>query len=166
MEQPEFLCKVLEVCARETLHAAVDTCCHVEVEVLERVAQHTPLFLCDLKHMDSAEHELLTGVPNELILSNIRQLSAWGKPMCLRMPLIPGFNDGLENIRLTASFIASIKPVLRFDVLPYNRAGLDKIKRLGSDQSGSRDFGPSDDTHVDRIVRQFKELGVDAKVGG
>jgi pyruvate formate lyase activating enzyme len=166
LEQPDFLCKVLESCSEQKLHAAVDTCCYAEVEVLERVAQHTSLFLCDLKHMDSAEHRLYTGVPNELILSNIRQLSAWGKPTCLRMPLIPGFNDSPENIRQTADFIQSIKSVLRFDVLPYNRSGLDKIKRLGSDLSGSRDFGPSDDTHVDRVVSQFKQKGVDVKVGG
>ncbi len=53
-----------------------------------------------------------------------------------------------------------------FDVLPYNRSGLDKIKRLGSDPSGSRDFGPTDDAHVDRVVAQFKQKGVDVKVGG
>lgn len=34
----------------------------------------------DLKHMDSALHEKFTGVPNERILENIKQLAgAFGK---------------------------------------------------------------------------------------
>jgi pyruvate formate lyase activating enzyme len=166
LAQAEFLCQVLEACDEEELHTAVDTTCYAETDALERVAEHARLFLCDLKHLDTEKHEQFTGVRNELILSNIRQLSAWGKPLHLRIPLIPGFNDSAENIRHTADFIKSISTVQRIDVLPYNRSGVDKTGRLGAAGPVLKDFGPSDDAHVEDVVTQFRQAGVDVKVGG
>ena len=166
LAQADFLCQVLEACDEEELHTAVDTTCYAETEVLERVAEHARLFLCDLNHLDTDKHEQFTGVRNEQILSNIRQLSAWGKPLHLRIPLVPGFNDSVDNIRHTADFIKSISTVQRIDVLPYNRSGVDKTQRLGAGSPVIKDFGPSDDAHIARVAAEFKKAGVDVKIGG
>jgi len=166
LDQADFLCEVLEACGDKALHTAVDTTCYAEANVVERVARHAHLFLCDLKHLDSDQHERFTGVRNELILSNIQQLSVWGKPLYLRMPLIPGFNDGDHNVRQTIDFIKSIHTVQRIDLLPYNRAGLDKTKRLGPQGPVLKDFGPSDDAQVNRVVAQFTRAGMDVNIGG
>ena len=166
LAQAEFLCAVLDVCHDRGLHTAVDTTCYAETEVVERVARYAKLFLCDLKHLDSEQHESFTGVPNERILSNIRHLSTLGKPLYLRVPLIPGFNESHENIQQTINFIRSIQSVQRVDVLPYNRSGLDKTRRLGTRGPELKDFGPLDDAMIDRVVAQFKDAGIDIKVGG
>jgi pyruvate formate lyase activating enzyme len=166
LDQADFLCEVLEACSHKALHTAVDTTCYAEVEVLERVARHARLFLCDLKHQDSEQHALYTGVGNELILSNIRQLTVWDKPLYLRMPLIPGFNDSPENVRQVIDFIKSINTPPRIALLPYNRAGLDKTERLGMGGPALRDFGPSDDAQVDRVAAQFRQAQIDVIIGG
>lgn len=166
LAQPDFLCAVLDACHERGLHTAVDTTCYAEAEVIERVAGHAKLFLCDLKHLDSTEHESFTGVRNESILANIRRLSDLDKPLYLRVPLIPGFNENRKNIRQTIDFIQSIDTVQRVDVLPYNRSGLDKTKRLGAGAPELKDFGPPDNALVEKVVRQFKRAGIDVKVGG
>ena len=166
LAQADFLCEVLQACDTEELHTAVDTTCYAETDVLQRAAEHARLFLCDLKHMDSDKHERLTGVRNELILFNIQQLSAWGKPLYIRIPLIPGFNDSCDNIRDTAAFIKSICTVKRIGVLPYNRSGLDKTKRLGKGAPVLQDFGTTDDAHVAWVVSQFRQAGIDIQIGG
>lgn len=43
-------------------------------EHLWAMAQYCHTVFVDLKHMDSAKHKALTGVPNEQILENIRRL--------------------------------------------------------------------------------------------
>ena len=144
----------------------MDTTCYAQVDVVERVAQQTDLFLCDLKHMDSEQHELFTGVRNELILSNIRLLSDRGRPLHLRVPLIPGFNDQDNNIQQSIDFIKSIQTVQRVDILPYNRAGLDKTERLGMHGPALKDFGPPDETQINRVVSRFGQAGIRVKVGG
>ncbi len=166
LDQADFLCELLEACGHKALHTAVDTTCYAEVDVIERVARHAQLFLCDLKHLDSEQHAKYTGVGNELILSNIRQLSVWGKPMCLRMPLIPGFNDRPENVCQTIDFIKSIHTAPRIDLLPYNRAGLDKTERLGMCGPILKDFGPPDDAQINRIAAQFRQAQIDVTIGG
>ncbi|MCP4449991.1 MAG: glycyl-radical enzyme activating protein [Planctomycetes bacterium] len=166
LDQADFLCEVLEACCDRSLHTAVDTTCHADTHVIERVARHARLFLCDLKHLDSEQHMLFTGVPNELILSNIRQLSARDKPLCLRMPLIPGFNDSPENVRQTIDFIKSINTAPRIDLLPYNRAGLDKAERLGTCGPALKDFGPPDDAQIERVAAQFRRAQIDVIIGG
>lgn len=166
LEQADFLCALLAACDARQLHTAVDTTCYAEPDVLERVARQTCLFLCDLKHMDSDQHEFMTGVRNERILSNIQRLSDWNKPLCIRLPLIPGYNDSDTNIRQTADFIRSLRTVQRVDVLPYNRAGMDKTLRLGMGAPELKDFGRSDDPHVASVVDKFNQAGVDVKIGG
>src|SRR5208337_3104184 len=70
--QPEFASALLERCAEEGMHTAVETAGCVPWGTFERAAPHTRLFLFDLKLMDSARHREVTGWPNETILDNAR----------------------------------------------------------------------------------------------
>ena len=163
--QPDFLCALAQQCQSRDIHTVVDTTCYTQPETLHRVAQHTNLFLCDVKHMDAGQHEKYTGVSNGLILDNIRLLSQWGKEIVLRLPLIPGINDDLDNVDRTIGFAASLETVQCIDVLPYNRGGLGKVERLCN---GIRiiDFGMQDETLMTAVVERIKAAGFDVQVGG
>ena len=74
---------------------AVESALHVPYENIERVSDDVCLFLADVKHMDPAVHRTYTGVTNERILDNIRRLASdSSRQILLRVPLIPGVNDG------------------------------------------------------------------------
>ncbi len=163
--QPDFLCMMLRHCKERDIHTVVDTTCYAQPEVLRRVAENADLFLCDVKHMDSSEHKKYTGVPNEMILDNIRLLSQWGKPLMLRLPLIPGINDAMDNIEQTITFAESLKNVRRFDVLPYNRGGLGKVERLCNGIKID-DFGTQDTVQVEKVVERIRAAGFEVNVGG
>ena len=62
------------------------------------VAEETDLFLYDLKMMDPVRHKQYTGRSNQLILDNLEFLAQKGVAVIVRFPLIPGVNDGQENI--------------------------------------------------------------------
>jgi pyruvate formate lyase activating enzyme len=128
--QPEFLLGLLRQCRKRGIHTAVDTTCHADTNVIERVSQQTDLFLCDLKHMDTEIHKDFTGVQNDLILYNIKRLSNAGKRITIRIPIIPGFNNDRSNIESTAEFVKSLGNVTRIDILPYNSGGKEKSARL------------------------------------
>jgi len=49
-------------------------------------------------------HFRWTGVSNELILKNAKQIAKSRCRLVIRFPLIPGINDAEENIRKTAAF--------------------------------------------------------------
>jgi pyruvate formate lyase activating enzyme len=102
-------------------------------KVIEPLIADVDLFLYDLKQMDPAEHLRLTGHDNQLILENARRLAEAGCSLVIRMPLIGGINDSLENLEATAEFTLSLPRVRRIDILPYHRLGEPKYRRLERD---------------------------------
>jgi pyruvate formate lyase activating enzyme len=88
------------------------------------------LFLCDIKHLDDEVHRKITGVSNELILSNIKWLDDSGANIIIRMPYVPGYNDRESNIKALGEFVSTLNNVLYIELLLYNSGGREKAKRL------------------------------------
>jgi len=101
LDQPEFLCALLERCKNMGISTAVDTSCYANREVVDRIAEFADLFLCDIKHMDNQAHQLITGTPNASILDNIKYLAEKGNNIIIRVPCIPGLNDSQANFAAT-----------------------------------------------------------------
>jgi pyruvate formate lyase activating enzyme len=131
LAQAEFSLGILDACRARRIHTAVDTCGYGPTEVVEAFVKVTDLFLYDLKVMDGVRHEAETGVRNEQILANARLLDALGARMWVRVPLIPGINDDLENLAAIGRFVRDLRSVEAMQVLPYHRAGEAKLERLG-----------------------------------
>ncbi len=163
--QPDFLLALLNQCKTYGIHTAIDTSAYVEPQIIEKVADKTDLFLCDLKHMDSDMHERFTGVGNDLILDNIKRLSEAGKEIIIRIPVIPGFNDDQGNIEATGQFAASLPHISRIDLLPYNRGGKEKSARLSPDYKIMQAETP-DDEKMSSIAEILEKYGFEVKIGG
>jgi pyruvate formate lyase activating enzyme len=133
LAQPDFAAELLRRYKHDEKghHTSVETCGFVEWSVFQRLAADVDLFLYDLKHMDPLEHRRLTGVDNRLILENARRLADAGRALVIRLPLIAGINDSVQNLEATANFVRSLPGVSRLDLLPYHRLGEPKYSRLG-----------------------------------
>jgi len=131
MMQADFLCQALPSCKGARLHVALDTCGAVAWERYERVLPWVDLVLFDLKLMDTGRHQSATGISNDIILENARRISALGKPMWVRTPVIPGYTDDPDNIQAIGRFIRDELPaVQRWDLLAYTNLGKPKYHRL------------------------------------
>jgi pyruvate formate lyase activating enzyme len=134
--QPDFLAKILRACRKAGIATAVDTSGHVGRAVLLGVLDDIDLLLWDLKIMDEARHERLTGVTNSVILENLKTVTDRGKQTIVRYSLIPGVNDDETNVRALGEFVSSLEGPGggpgKVDILPYHKAGLSKAERLNS----------------------------------
>ena len=129
---PEFSAEVLRLCQEDHIHTAIETALYAPYETLWKVVQYCDCTLCDIKHMDSKKHKEGTGVPNELILDNLKKLNQDFKgDIVVRIPLIPGFNDDEENVARTAEFLCSLRQVKGIDLLPFNELPVAKYDCLG-----------------------------------
>ena len=80
-----------DACRQRGLDCTIDTCGYTGREALLEAAQKCGLILYDLKLMDDARHREWTEASNQKILANLRQLSARGHPIRVRIPVIlPG----------------------------------------------------------------------------
>jgi pyruvate formate lyase activating enzyme len=163
--QPDYLVALLSACKASDIHTTLDTCGQTNWKTLDRIRSYVDLFLYDLKFMDPGRHKQQTGVTNERILENLKKLSRHGHEIILRVPIIPGANADLENIRAIGSFAASLPSLNRVDILPYHRAAINKYERMHRSYGFNQLLPPSEEEMAE-IARLLEEYGLKAKVGG
>lgn len=163
--QPDFLVELLSKCKKKEIHTTVDTSCYAKHDILESVSKNTDLFLCDLKHMDSEKHKMFTGIGNDEIIENIRWLVSAGKEIIIRIPLIPSFNDDAPSIEALSCFVQTLESIDRVDILPYNKGGIEKARRLLSNYD-LMEFEAQCDETVSEKMRILEKLGFEVRKGG
>ncbi len=165
LAQRQFLAELLQDCKALEIHTAVDTSGYTPWKALDSIRANVDLFLFDLKLMDDARHRQLTGVPNGLILHNLRALSERGHHIILRVPVIPGVNDDPANLHAIAEFAEDLPHVERVDLLPYHHSAVGKYERLGKAYHLA-DTRPPSDEHMSAIRRLMEEHNLAVKIGG
>ena len=129
--QPDFMHEILTECRKLGLHCAVDTAGNVAWQTFARIAPLTDLFLYDVKAFHAPIHRAATGVGNRLILENLKRLAGLGKPIWVRIPVIPGINDEPDEILEIARFLQPLKAVEWVELLPFHSLGAEKYASLG-----------------------------------
>jgi pyruvate formate lyase activating enzyme len=164
-EQGVFLSATAELCKRNFVHTAVETCGAVRWSVIESALPFIDLFLFDIKEMDPRKHEEFTGVPNELVLGNFGRLLGTGKDVVVRVPLIPGYNDREDNIEALVNLLRARAAGIGVDLLPYHRLGKTKYERLGERYTLDSIEPPSRE-YMEALKERFERAGFRVSVGG
>ena len=119
--QPDFLMACADRLHQNGIGVNLDTSGYCETKLFGEILCHVDWCYFDLKCMDSDLHRETTGVGNELIQRNLITLSNTQVPYHVRVPLVPGVGDTLENRQATERFVAQLprKPQ-KIDWLPFN----------------------------------------------
>lgn len=118
-----FMKELLYALKEAGISVGVDTCGYVSWENLEPLLSYIDYFLWDIKHMDPDVHKKITGVSNELILSNARAVSDRNIPIYIRIPIITDYNDSEDNIRAICEFAQSLSSLVAVDLMPLHHLG-------------------------------------------
>lgn len=164
-QQPEFLLAALEACRHRGLHTVVDTSGLAETARLLAAVRWTDLFLYDLKLIDSQRHTVFTGVPNDLILDNLRALARAKAQVWIRVPLIPGINDDDPHLERMAQFLIDLPDPPPVRLLPYHETALHKFRALGHTYRLNHVVPPSTE-RMQQAAGVFQRYGLEARIGG
>jgi pyruvate formate lyase activating enzyme len=162
--QPDFSYNFLLVCKKRGIHTALETTGYARWEVMSRLANVTDLLLYDVKLIDSDSHHRHTGVPNQVILENLKGLAALGHEIQVRVPCIPGINDRKEQIRATAKLVHQFG-IRRIALLPYNTAAGAKYEWIGRPFTLS-DKETQDVQPMDTLADVCRREGLEVQIGG
>jgi pyruvate formate lyase activating enzyme len=158
--QPQFIRDLFDKCRHAGIHTCVETSGYAAESALQQVLPYTDYVLYDLKHINSKKHCQYTGKPNSLILANARVVAESGVEMLFRMPLIPGINDDLQNIKDTADFLYGLKNNnLHIELMPYHRLGKGKYVSLDK-RYPLPDIPRPEPEHLESIKRAFESDGI------
>lgn len=158
--QPDFAAALLDALRAEGIHTAAETTGFVQWEVFERLLPKVDLLLSDMKHWDGVRHMEGTGVSNERILDNMRRAAARGAQVLPRIPVIPGYNDALDDAEGFAKTLKSIG-LSRAQLLPFHQFGEKKYEQLGL-QYAYRDAKPLREQDLAEYLDAFVSHGVQA----
>ncbi|MCC0782105.1 pyruvate formate lyase-activating protein [Clostridioides sp. ES-S-0108-01] len=131
--QPEFLSELFKKAKENDIHTCLDTSGFVDIETIDPILDNTDLVLLDLKHMVEEKSIDLTGVGMDKALKLARHLEARNIPVWIRHVLVPGITDDVDNLEKLGQFVATLKNVERFELLPYHSMGIHKWENLGLD---------------------------------
>ncbi|MCC6533940.1 MAG: glycyl-radical enzyme activating protein [Burkholderiales bacterium] len=131
-QQAPFVEALLHECQERGIATSVETTGYARWRDVERVCRYADLVLYDVKCMDSTKHKAFTGVPNMLILENLRNLAGAfaDTPIVVRTPIVPGFNDMADDIEAIVHFLQGIATVRSYELLAYHRFGEPKYRQL------------------------------------
>ena len=100
-------------------------------EIVDKLLAVTDLVLLDLKEINPKQHIVVTRQPNTNILAFARYLSDKGIPVWIRHVLVPGLTDFDDDLVELGKFVATLKNVDKFEILPYHTLGEFKWHELG-----------------------------------
>lgn len=160
MTQPDFVEELVQKLKERGIHTAIETTGYASEEVFQRLAPQFDLLLFDVKQYDAGKHKEGTGVTNERILSNLKWAKEQGLSILPRIPVIPGFNDSLED----AAGIANLFHEIGLDtvqLLPFHQMGEKKYELLNQDYELKevKALHPED---LEEYQQIFAERGIDA----
>lgn len=157
--QADFCAELLRELKKNNIRTAVDTCGYVPRASIEKVMENTDIFLYDLKAIDEDVHIRCTGQPNGLILDNLRYIDSIGKPIEIRIPYVPGYND--DQIEKMAKFLSGLKNITKIRVLPYHNYAGSKYASLTMENT-LPDLLPTEE-EVRKAVELLKSYGMNAE---
>jgi len=129
--QPDFTLALLSSCKKVGINTAIETAAYGDYQTIEKLLPYLDVIYVDIKHMVNEEHIKHTGVPNNMILDNIRRISRSFSNLRLRIPLIPNVNMDKGQIRDIARYCKSLDNLELVEFLPYHRLGIGMYLRLG-----------------------------------
>ncbi len=158
--QSAFSKKLLGLLKEEGVNTAVESAFNVPWDIVEEVRGHTDLFLIDFKCADEEKHRQATGCSNRRTLENIFSLDASGSQYCIRIPVIPGFNDDTGSITDIYSTLRPLKNISYVEFMPYHSMGLGKFTSLSLDQSRQAGMKAPSRERLAELAKVFGDIPV------
>jgi pyruvate formate lyase activating enzyme len=157
--QPEFLTALAKRFKKHGLHLVIETCGFFAWDSVQEAISLLDIIYLDIKQTNAEKHQRFTGESSAVILENAQRMDRLKKPIRIRVPLIPGFNDSIEEFSEILHFAASLKHLEKVQILPYHKFGIAKYDRIGWGYSLSG-LEPPPKQHVDLLLALAKNYPV------
>lgn len=162
--QPAFVLALIDRLHEEAVTVGIETAADVPEEIFLSVLEKLDFVQIDIKHWNQARHRAGTGVGTDRILANIRAALQSGRRVILRIPVIPGYNDSLED---AAGFAALLGEMGAGEVqlMPFHQFGEDKYKKLGREYAYAG-VPQLHDEDLEAYAGVLRAAGLRVQVGG
>ena len=165
--QSDFAYALLATAKANGLNTAMESMACAKYETIEKLLPYLDTYLMDIKHTNPNKHKEFCGRDNVLMLENARRVAESGMTkLVIRVPVIPTFNDTVEEIADIARFADKLKGVEKIHLLPYHRLGQDKYEGLGRKYE-LEDILPPKNEYMEMLKKTVENVSrLNCQIGG
>lgn len=127
--QYDFVQPFCQLLKSNQIHITIETSGAVEQNKFSDIVRLVDFVYIDCKHYDDDIHKQGTGISNADILRNIGWLAGSETPYCVRIPVIPGYNDSITDAEEFGKLFLSLG-VQTVELLPFHQFGENKYQKL------------------------------------
>ena len=160
LSSPRFTLALINLLHENGIHVALETTGFASPQVFTKVAGEADLLLFDMKHWNEQKHIEGTGVSNLPILANMKRGVQMGLAILPRIPVIPGFNDSLEDACGMAGRLHEVG-LSKAQLLPFHQFGENKYHLLRKEYA-YEDVPSYHREELEDYRKAFEECGIDA----
>ena len=132
LQQHAFAIELLKQLKETNIHTACETTGYTSNEIFKEFIENIDLLLFDMKHYDREKHFNGTKVYNDKIIANLATAIFKGKDIIIRIPVIPNFNNSLEDAQGFCDLLKTIG-VKKVNLLPFHQFGQKKYELINKD---------------------------------
>jgi pyruvate formate lyase activating enzyme len=129
--QPEFTAALFSLCREAGIHSCLDTSGCIINPAVKKLLSLTDLVLLDIKYTSEEEYRRYVKGSYQGTLAFLSLLEEMKIPSWLRQVIIPGINDGEENLDRLAALAASHIWVKKTELLAFRKLCVSKYESLG-----------------------------------
>jgi len=157
--QADFAIELLQELKNKGIHTTIETTGYASSQVFKKFVANVDLLLFDMKHYDREKHHRSTGVYNDIIIENMRYATSIGKTIITRIPVIPDFNNTLEDAKKFSDLLKKIG-IKKVNLLPFHQFGQNKYDLLGRayEMENIKQLYPED---LEQFMQVFISEGLD-----
>lgn len=133
MLQSKFVLKLAKACKRWSIRLAIDTAATNIVgneKIYKKISKYADLWIVDIKAVNEIDHKNITSCDQLTGMKLISLLEQWNKPYWVRYVVVKNLTDSNSQLDTLAKFLANLKYMQNYELLPYHRLAMDKYKKL------------------------------------
>lgn len=129
LNQTEFAIELAKAIKKEKINLVCETTGFTKPEIFKKFIHYMDFMFYDVKHWNAEQHREAAGVSNDLIIHNLQIALTEGKDLLVRIPVIPHFNDSLNDAEQFGKLFNRIG-IGKVELLPFHQFGLKKYAAL------------------------------------
>lgn len=159
-----FITELVQRLKRKGISVVIDTSGVAAFKNFEKILPYVDRFLYDLKFISSPLHKEYTGVPNDLVLENLKKISDAGGTISLRLIQLDGLNNSEREMDQTIQWLKENNiHIDEVNLIPYHEFGSDKYGRLGQQ---AEIFNKPDDLTLKNTQKKWEANHYKVKIDG
>ncbi|MBO1305416.1 glycyl-radical enzyme activating protein [Enterococcus sp. 669A] len=160
--QADFATELLRQLKEKGIHTASETTAFARREVFERYIEQVDMLFLDVKHYDEEKHKAGVGTSLRPVLDNLALALKKDLELIVRVPVIPMFNDQLEDAAGFARLFNQMG-IQKVELLPFHQFGEQKYTYLDRDYA-LKDIPQLHTEDLDEYKAVIEEFGIECRV--